>query len=644
MKIQLFQIVILLFILGCTSNNSVFILKNKGVEARIMKLGNNQLAYLAIKNGQVVIDTSLLGINVNKKILGSNSEIKLIGTTIEEFDYSLFGVKSKTNCRNKISKFEILENDNFKWFVEFHISDEGVAYRYVIPVEGKNKIYGEISSFKVPVNTKVWYFERNNHWKLKSYAGEWFSADISQMPTISKMGPIQGLTLTCELPNGGYALLAEAALFNYSGMRLEAIGNNIFRANFTEGAKGFEIEGEIVTPWRCIVLADDLNSLVNNTLVPSLNPKPDGKLFTDMSWIKPGKAAWYWWSGKTPTFDAERRTVNNAAKLGFEYTMVDEGWERWDNKWKTTTQLCDYAKENGISIFLWKHSKEINFPENNWAVMAAFLDSVKQTGAVGIKVDFMNGESKHLIDFDEALLRLAAQRRLMVNFHGCQKSSGEYRTYPNEVTREGIRGIELNKMEEGSLSASHNAALPFTRFVTGHADYTPLAFTAPGETTWAHQLATLVCFYSPFQCIAEDPVFLLNSKEIQPALNFIKSVPSVWDETIVLPESKIGELAMIARRKGHDWYVGILNGGDVKHLNFECDFLPEGKYMTELFFDAAKEEPINLEGLNPLANITKYSTAVPFKKEEKVSDNKTILSLDIKAKGGAAIWFISKNN
>ncbi len=373
MKIQILQIIAFLFIIACAPDKLVYKLSNKEVEAQVLQLENNQLAYRIKKDGHVVVDTSLLGIIVNSKTLGSNSKIELIENVTEEFNYALFGAKSKAHHQANISKFEIEETDGFKWFLKFQVSEEGVAYRYIIPGSGTQKVLGEMSSFKFPDKTKVWYFERNNNYKLKSYAGEWLSADISEMPNVSKMGPVQGLTISCEMRNGSYALLAEAALFNYSGMRLEAIGNNTFKANFTEGDNSFEVEGEIVTPWRCILLADDLNELINNTLVPSLNPKPDEKLFGDLSWIKPGKAAWYWWSGLSASFENEKKTVDNAASLGFDYTMVDEGWERWENKWETTTQLCDHAKSKGVGIFLWKHSDEINFSENNYTVMASFL-------------------------------------------------------------------------------------------------------------------------------------------------------------------------------------------------------------------------------------------------------------------------------
>lgn len=644
MKAPLIKILALLLIVSCNSNKTEYALSHKDIDLQVFMLGNKQLAYCVHKGDQTLIDTSLLGISINDTTLGVNSNIKLEATDVVGFEYPILGVKNIANYHGSISRFEIQETNGISWFLEFQISDEGVAYRYIIPKKGKNLVNGERSSFKLPDNTKVWYFERNNSWKLKSHAGEWISAGISQMPTVSKMGPVQGLTLTLEMPDGSYALLAEAALFNYSGMRLEATGNNTFQANFTENRQGFEIEGDIITPWRCILLANSLNELVNITMVASLNPKPDETLFSDVSWIKPGKAAWYWWSGKFSTFEKEKKTIDNAAKLGFQYTMIDEGWEKWENKWETITALNEYARNKGLELFLWKRSSEINIPDNNYAVMAAFLDSVKQTGAVGVKVDFMNGQDKSIIDFDEAVLKLAAERRLMVNFHGCQQSSGEYRTYPNEITREGIRGVELNNMAEGPLPASHNAALPFTRYVTGHADYTPVAFTAPGETTWAHQLATLVCFYSPFQCIAEDPEFLLSSREIQPALNFIKNVPSVWDETIVLPDSKIGELAIIARRKGTDWYLGVLSSGPEKQLNVNCNFLSEGQYVSEVFMDDMLAEPINLEGLNPRANLTRFDTAVPFRKELMECNKTTMLNLEIGANGGAAIWFRASDN
>jgi alpha-glucosidase len=209
----------------------------------------------------------------------------------------------------------------------------------------------------------------------------------------------------------------------------------------------------------------------------------------------------------------------------------------------------------------------------------------------------MNGEDLGLIRFDERVLREAAARRLLVNFHGCQKPSGESRTYPNEVTREGVRGLELNRITERYLKkqrekgvdvvarketpggenqyipASHNAALPFTRGVVGPADYTPVAFSRPGATTWAHQLAAAYLITSPLLVMAEHPQHVCDEPRLSEVLPFLQALPVTWDETRVLEGSRIGELAAFARRSGNVWYVAMVNGtAGLKMVSFSPEF------------------------------------------------------------------------
>jgi alpha-glucosidase len=222
--------------------------------------------------------------------------------------------------------------------------------------------------------------------------------------------------------------------------------------------------------------------------------------------------------------------------------------------------VCSYAKSRGVGVFAWKNYKYLSSPTDNWRQLRDFFDDAKQAGLSGVKIDFLNAESKDRIDFEHAALEIAAQHRMMIDFHGLQKPTGERRTYPNEISSEAIRGIELNKMAEGPITSSHNAALPFTRFVVGPADYTPLSLTWPGETTWTHQVATAILFTSPFLTISEDPELLLKSKDVAPALEIIKGIPSTWDETRVLLQSSVGTLAAMARRKGNTWYIAALNG------------------------------------------------------------------------------------
>lgn len=522
--------------------------------------------------------------------------------------------------------------------MEFRVFDDGVAYRYIVD-NGlrENRVMGERSSWTIPENPKVWFFERNNHWKLKSYAGEWISTEMSRLPGVSETGNIQGKPLIFEYHNGQCGILTEAGLFHYSGMRFEAFPGNTLRANFTEGAEGFQVDSMVVSPWRVALIADDLNQLVNQqSTIISLNPKPDANLFSDRSWIKPGKSVWRWWSNQTGTPEQEKKMVDYAKALEFEYNLIDDAWEGWPNKWRELAAICRYGKANNVGIWVWKDSHEFNFPEGDYRIMQSFMDSLRNAGVVGVKVDFINGENKSLIDFDEAVLRHAAKRKLMVNFHGVQTSTGEIKTYPNELTREGIRGLELNTHPEGPITPVHNAALPFTRFVLGQGDYTPLGFTATGGTTWAHQLATLVLFTSPVQVIAENPEILLQHPAVKDALPLIKKVPSVWDETVVLPGSQIGELAAMARRKGDTWYIGVLNGGEKKKVKLDLSVLDIPIDEFVLYHDAPKNitNPI-ARGVN--ARDSHYSEVItPFLVDTvRIADGRITLTLE--KHGGAVL-------
>jgi alpha-glucosidase len=215
-----------------------------------------------------------------------------------------------------------------------------------------------------------------------------------------------------------------------------------------------------------------------------------------------------------------------------------------------------------------------------------------------------------------AVLRFAAQRKLLINFHGCRKSTGEARAWPNEMTREGIRGLELNKMKEGPIPAWHNAALPFTRFVVGHADYTPFTVTPAklGPTTVTHQLATVVCFTSPLQTIAEDPEVLFQP-QWNGLVSILKQIPSVWDETRVLSGSRIGDLAVMARRKGDTWFVVALNGADKREYSLNLSFLDGQTYSAIL----VQDEP---------------DLPARFKTKTRNVDQQTLLNLHMDSGGG----------
>jgi alpha-glucosidase len=295
------------------------------------------------------------------------------------------------------------------------------------------------------------------------------------------------------------------------------------------------------------------------------------------------------------TLPYEKHLIDRAVEINYEYTLLDEGWDNWENKWKDLEEICDYARQKNKGVFVWKHCSKILHPEDNYRQMRIFLDSIKNAGAVGVKIDYMNGESKELIDFEIKALELCAERKMMVDFHGCHQPTGESRTYPNEITREGIRGLELNLMRE-PIPGRHDVALVFTRCILNSADYTPVGFSNSALTSWPHQLATAFAFTSPLIVIAENPDTLFTNPTTAKVLPLMEALPTVWDETIVLPESSVSETAVLARRSGNDWYLAILNGDKSKELTITTNFLKEGKW--DLFVakdDAEKQKNILTE-------------------------------------------------
>ena len=169
-----------------------------------------------------------------------------------------------------------------------------------------------------------------------------------------------------------------------------------------------------------------------------------------------------------------------------------------------------------------------------------------------------------------------------MNFHGANKPTGEYVTWPNELTWEAVRGMESRKTER----ATHDAVLPFTRLLAGPMDYTPVHFgERRNDTTWAHQIATAVVFTSHLLTYAANPKSLLD----HPAVEAIRAIPATWDETIALPPSELGEVAVMARRKEKNWFLAVINGKEPRSLPVSLGFLDGKPYRATMAADVKGE-------------------------------------------------------
>jgi alpha-glucosidase len=203
---------------------------------------------------------------------------------------------------------------------------------------------------------------------------------------------------------------------------------------------------------------------------------------------------------------------------------------------------------------------------------------------VGVKIDFFDSEAKEVVDLYQSMLRETAEHHLLVNFHGSNKPTGEQRTWPNELTREAIEGMEYCCIENHPDAARmvHAVTLPFTRLLAGPADYTPVLFDKGlNGTTWANQIASAVILTSPLLTFAANPATILAN----PAAGIIRSVPSAWDETVVLPPSRIGSLAVYARRRGKTWFLACMNGDAPQQVYIPLHFLGSGSWKAQTASD-----------------------------------------------------------
>lgn len=367
-------------------------------------------------------------------------------------------------------------------------------------------------------------------------------------------------------------------------------------------------ETEVVTPWRILMLAEDLNGLVNNGILRQVADQPDPALFpqgAETDWIRPGRAVFTWLAEggiERLSLANHKKYVDGCAELGIESVVVDDGWELWPqtdpdahgrDKWEMLTELVDYARHKGVNIWVWRPSSPRTGNRTDIGLLDPeerkdFMHRCAEIGVKGLKVDFFCTENLFTVDFMETLLRDAAREKLMVIFHGVNKPTGDSYTYPNLLAKEAVRGLECVGGEDswapGPAWPFHNTVLPFTRWLAGPADYTPLNFRAfcPPSVTFAHQLATIYTFTSPMLIFAADMEDMLAC----PARKFIEEVPVEWDETRVLPGSEIGKLAALARRKGDVWYVSVLNGEESRTFTCPLDFLPKGSYQVEMACDA----------------------------------------------------------
>jgi len=346
-----------------------------------------------------------------------------------------------------------------------------------------------------------------------------------------------------------------------------------------------------VSPWR-YVLVGSLATIVESTMMYDL---AEPCKIEDTSWIKPGMSSWIYWAYNhgSKDYNIIKSYIDLAAEMGWPYCLVDWEWPQMEGGY-TIDDVMAYANEKNVKINLWYNSgtswvgpgapqpqdrlldPETREKEFTW------LESIEVTG---VKIDFFAEDGAEMVNYYLDLLEDAAKHHLLVDFHGSTIPRGWQKTWPNLMSMEAVYGAEWynNVPFFTNRAASHNATLPFTRGLMGPMDYTPCAFSDsqhPHITTHAHELALPVLFQSDLQHMADRPESYLSQP--QEVIDFLKGLPTVWDETKLLAGYP-GESVVMARRSGDVWYVAGINGTkESVTLTF-----PEQKGDITLFADGS---------------------------------------------------------
>jgi alpha-glucosidase len=604
-----------------------------------IQVHRSPLSYSVAYNGKPVVDDSPLGLELKGQ--PPFEDLEFVSQQRRSNDVTTTPVWGKSNAiRNRYEEltlsFREKATPDRKLDLVFRAYPDGVAFRYSLPAQAGLQDFvltRERTGFYFPGDPVVWAtsYAAFHHSSEQHYPRE----RLSDLTSSS----IVGLPLLAQVQPDLYAAIAEADLTDWAGMSLMPTNSGLV-ANLSPRLDGQGLVAGSVphaSPWRVLMIGASPGALIESSLIENLNPP---SAIQDTSWIHPGMMAWdHWWSGDVKMDnDTIKRYISFASEMGFPYQLIDWEWYGPGNEptadiTKPAPQLdwpglLQFAKDHHVREWLWIHSSDVNR-----ALEANKLDSVfalyETWGIAGVKIDFMDSDDQAMVNWYIRVAQIAAAHHLMVDYHGAFKPTGLRVTYPNLLTREGVLGNEYNKFSN-RVTPTHKLTIPFTRMLVGPMDYTPGGFLNRSPSEWkqttptevmgsrAQELALFVVYWSPLMCVTDDPEHYHN----QPGLDFLRVVPTVWDETKVL-DGAVGEHIVIARRSGKRWFVGGMTADEPYTYKLSLGFLGGGLYKAHLFLD-------------PVSPKATYESVDESARTVAAKDT---LTLPMRLAGGAALYF-----
>jgi len=638
-KNMLYLCCLFLFSVSVNSQNYKLVSPDKKVELTINN--DSVLSYSLVYHGKNVTKSSSLGMALNSgkswgygdKVIKKanrkeNSVVKLVTGNFKE-------IKNTYN--------ELKLTFDVGYSVYFRLYNEGMAYRF----EGDSRatdsitVKTEKADFRLLDDPAVIFPETNNFtaWELSNKI---YSA-VSKIDN-GKYGitPV----LFDNKKQGLKVVIAESDLNNYPGMYLQKQDAEmkgfwaLYPKEIVMGSWGNFVTvvkkrtdyinrtvGNQTFPWRIIIVSDDDRQLLTNNMI-FLLAKP--QQFKNTDWIKPGKATWEWWHcailEKAPFENGPKKLstqlykyyIDFASENKLEYLLIDAGWSNLFrpnelNPKVDVKEIIRYGKEKKVGVILWTVASTLmKYPHK-------YLDSISSWDAAGVKIDFFDRDDAQIIPQYEELAKACAERKLLVDFHGCSKPTGLNRAYPNILSFEAVRGLECSKWDT-STNPDYRLQFIFSRMLAGPIDYTPGSMrnstlknfkpVDPGLPsslgTRCQELAEYIVINSSLVMLADSPDEYRKYPDI---LNYLSEVPASWDDTKVL-SAKVGEYAVVAKRKGNKWYVAGMNAWGERKLNVDFSFLGNDKNIdAQIFTDTDKSNDDANQYQNKKLTI---NTSTPF--------------------------------
>jgi alpha-glucosidase len=536
------------------------------------------------------------------------------------------------------------------------VYDDGFALRWETALAGRIRVRDEGFAVAFPEEPKAFFLSgKGPH---HGYEGLWRHEAISALESWDGRPTTASLPLVFELAGGTKLGLVQADVDDYPAMYLGYRSSHprqlyaVFpRRALREAPGGFldfdlvvaeraddvaETAGERRFPWRAFVIARRDADLLASDMVTRLAPAPAAG--TDFSWVKPGKVVWdYWanWNLEGVDFPAGRNTatfryhVDFAARSGFEYVNVDWMWSDPHDLFATNPDvdvpgIVQYAREKGVGVFVWCLARTLE------RQLQPALDRFQRWGVAGLKIDFFDRDDQRMMALYRRFAEEAAKRKMLVLFHGATPPTGLSRAFPNVLGYEAVRGLEYDKFDERGSPPPHEVTIPYTRMLAGPMDFTPGAMRALSRANWkamsdlpasqgtlARQLAMYVMYDTPLPMLSDMP----TAYERQPdALDFLKAVPTTWDETVGL-DGRIGEWAALARRKGDEWWLAAMTDWSRRAVELPLTLLGDGAWEATIWADGANADKVGTD----------------YRRTTRELATPATLRLDLAPGGGAAV-------